>query len=76
MARILNILVPAFLTEYGRLSFDSSRTENFSEIAYVYDDMTTVMSGDLFYDFFSANDSAPYGEPRSQRVRMQSSGGN
>lgn len=44
MARILNILVPAFLTEYGRLSFESSQTENFSEAASVYDKMTTTMS--------------------------------
>lgn len=57
--------VPTFLASYGCLSSEAGLTEDFSEIAYIYDsNMTTIMSGGLFYGFFSTNESARYGKPR------------
>ncbi|CAF9934585.1 MAG: 1,3-beta-glucanosyltransferase gas1 [Alectoria fallacina] len=56
-----NYPVPTFLAEYGCLSFGSGATEDFDEIAYIYGNMTTAMSGGLFYGFFSVNTSARYG---------------
>lgn len=42
--------VPTFLAEYGCPSFDS---ENLSEVACIYgSNLTMVMSGGLFYEFF------------------------
>lgn len=59
-----NYPVPTFLAAYGCLSFDSGLTEDFFEIAYIYGNLTTVMSGGLFYEFFSVNESARYGKLR------------
>ncbi len=56
--------VPTFLAAYGCLSSDSGATEGFSEIAYIYCHMLPVLSGGFFYEYFSVNDSAPYGKPR------------
>ena len=54
--------VPTFLAAYGCLSSDSDATNRFPEIAYIYCNMLPVISGGFFYDFFSVNESAPYGK--------------
>ena len=56
--------VPTFLAAYGCLSSNSDPIENFSEIAYIHCEMLSVMSGGVFYGFFSVNGSAPYGKWR------------
>lgn len=53
--------VPTFLAEYESVSSDTGPTENFSEIAYGYGNLTPVMSGGFFYGYFSVNASSQYG---------------
>lgn len=53
--------VPTFLAEYESVSPDTGPTENFSEIAYSYGNLTPVMSGGFFYGYFSVNASSQYG---------------
>ena len=59
---------PTFLAACGCLPSKVGATEDFSEISYIYCNMTPVMSGGFFSELFSVNDSAPCGKSRCRKV--------